>query len=384
VGPGRKPECGMCGAKLPAGAARCHVCGAPIHPEHQQRRCPNCGTPAAQRAKTCLMCDAPLDRVSLRGGRANTSWPWLVAVALVVVLVVVGLNYWRNQSPSASAVPSATPSATYTPRPARIAMPSATPTQTPPPAPSPTPIIHEVQSGETVSYIASYYGTTIDGILEANGLDENTARMLRPGQALVIPSIGPVGGPLPGGRAQPIQVIHEVKSGETLISIAIDYDTTVDAILNANDLASRDLIYVGQQLIVPIMPASATATITPTATTSSTPGPPYAAPELLSPSDGAVFRGEDALIMLTWASVGILREDQVYLIEVETPAQITPITYSTQGTSWRLPGELRPTGRRRGITWRVTVVRRPNPGSTEPLEWEPISLPSDTRHFVWW
>jgi len=314
------------------------------------------------------------------------SWLWVAAVAMVVALTVVGLSYWRRQSQPAAAVPTATPTVADVPKPtqARVAMPTSALTATPSPAPSPTPIIHEVQSGETLIYIASYYGTTYETIMEANGLDEDSARLLRPGQELIIPSTGPVGGRVPGATAQPPQVIHEVQSGETLISIATDYDTTVEAILDANDLDSPDLIYVGQQILVPLMPPTMTPTLTPPPTPSSTPGPPYPAPQSLHPGDAAVFQGQDAVVLLSWTSVTILGEDQAYLVELETPGQITPITYTTQGTSWRLPAELRPSGRRRAMTWRVTVVQRANSPSEDPPEWEPLSLPSETRHFVWW
>ena len=380
--PGLEPECGNCGARLPSGATRCHVCGAPTGEETQQRRCPNCGAPAAQQAQTCFMCDAALDQVSVRNGLASVSWLWIGAVALIVALIVVGWNTWRNQSQPVAAGPSRTPTIASTPTPTRTAAAIATLTRTSSPAPSPTPIFHEIQSGETLIYIASYYGAAVDEIMEANELDETSARMLQPGQKLLIPSTGPVGGPMPNAAAPP-QVVHEVESGETLISIAIDYDTTVEAIMDANDLDSPDLIYEGQQLLVPLMPPTATLTLTPTPTPSSTPGPPYPAPHLLTPSDGAVFEGEEATIVLSWTSVAILQKDQVYLVELETPAQVMPITHTTQSTSWRLPPELWPTGRRRAMTWRVIVVQRTNTTSEALPEWEPVSLPSETRHFVW-
>jgi len=327
------------------------------------------------------MCDAAFDHVSVRNGLASVSWLWVGAVALIVALVVVGLNYWRNQPQPVAVVSTATPTAAHTLTPMRTATTALAPTSAP--VASPTPLFHEVQSGETLIYIASYYGTAVDELMQANELDETSARMLLPGQRLLIPSTGPVGGPGPNAAAPPRQVIHEVKSGETLISIAIDYDTTVEAIMDASDLDSPDLIYEGQQFIVPLMPSTATPTLTPMPTPSSTPGPPYAAPHLLSPSDGALFQGEEAVILLSWTSVAILREDQAYLVELETPAQVMPITYATQSTSWRLPSELRPTGRRRTMTWRVPVVQRTNSTSDALPKWEPVSLPSDTRHVVW-
>jgi hypothetical protein len=174
-----------------------------------------------------------------------------------------------------------------------------------------------------------------------------------------------------------------VESGETLSSIADEYDTNVEAILAANELDSPDLIYVGQELVVPLMPPTATPTPSPTPTPTTTPSPPYPAPDLLSPAEGAVLEGEDAVILLTWTSVGILRDNQAYLVELETPARITPVTYTTQGTSWRLPSDLWPTGRRRTLTWRVTVVQQTGPPEVGPAAWEPLSPPTRTRHFEW-
>jgi LysM repeat protein len=380
---GVEPECLNCGARLPAGATRCPVCGTWTHTQPQQRRCPNCGTPAAQQAQDCLMCGASLEEVSLTDGLANVSWPWVTAVALIVALVGAGWSYWTNQNETVAAVPSATPSATSTSTPWLLAAEAtATATGTPSPVPTPTPIVHEIQAGETVYYIASYYGTSPEAILEANGLDENSARLLRVGQKLTIPSSGAVGGPVPGRARQAPRVIHEVKSGETLITIASDFGTTVEAIMGANDLDSPDLIYEGQNLIVPLMPPTATPTLTPTATPSSTPGPPYPAPDLLSPPNSIIFQGADAIIVLSWTSVGILRENQAYLVELETPAHADPIRYTTQATAWRLPLDLRPTGRRRGLSWRVTVVEQ-SASDPDVSAWEPISLPSETRHFVW-
>jgi LysM repeat protein len=380
---GAKPECLNCGARLPAGTTRCPVCGTWTNMQPQQRHCPNCGTPAAQQAHDCLMCGASLEDMVLGDSLASVSWPWVAAVALIAALIGVGWSYWTNQNETAAAVPSATPRVTFTPTRLLVAVvATATATGTPSPVPTPTPIVHEIRAGETVYYIASYYGASPEAILEANGLDENSARLLRVGQKLIIPSSGAVGGPVPGSAPQARRVIHEVESGETLITIANEYGTTVEGILGANNLDSPDLIYVGQNLIVPLMPPTATATLTATATPSSTPGPPYPAPDLLSPPNSVIVQVGDAPVVLSWTSVGILRENQAYLVELETPARLEPITYTTQATVWRLPLDLRPTGRRRGLSWRVTVVQHPATGP-EVSGWEPISLPSETRHFVW-
>jgi len=56
-----------------------------------------------------------------------------------------------------------------------------------------------------------------------------------------------------GGPGQPL--IHVVQRGETLFSIARRYQTSVDAITHANGIADPMRIYIGQQLLVPGVPA---------------------------------------------------------------------------------------------------------------------------------
>jgi LysM repeat protein len=98
---------------------------------------------------------------------------------------------------------------------------------------------HVVQWGETLSLIASRYGVTVEAILAANGLaDPNFVYV---GQRLVIPTSGAAS--QSGG--------HVVAAGETLTSIALRYGTSVAALAAANGLRETDFIYVGQVLIIP-------------------------------------------------------------------------------------------------------------------------------------
>jgi uncharacterized protein YkwD len=111
-----------------------------------------------------------------------------------------------------------------------------------------------------VYQLAARYGTSWGAILQANGLDEQSARHLDIGQELVIP-IGPAAG---GGNASALQVVHQVQAGEVLITIAQDYGTTVEAIAAANGLGDGELILAGQELIVPLPPGRSAAPFTPT------------------------------------------------------------------------------------------------------------------------
>ena len=96
-------------------------------------------------------------------------------------------------TPTKSLVPTFTSTATHTP----TATPTntATPTDTPPPTPtatytptaSPTPpyITYVVQAGDTLSSIAIRFGTTVQAIMELNGL---TSTIVNVGMQLLIPT----------------------------------------------------------------------------------------------------------------------------------------------------------------------------------------------------
>ena len=51
---------------------------------------------------------------------------------------------------------------------------------------------------------------------------------------------------------QPEPLIYEVKSGDTLVSIALQYDVTVEEIAQASGLTNVDVLDVGQRLVIPI------------------------------------------------------------------------------------------------------------------------------------
>ncbi len=74
--------------------------------------------------------------------------------------------------------------------------------------------------------------------------------LIHPGQRLIIPSASRT--PEPTTREQ----VHVVQRGETLYRIAQFYGTTVQALVAANNLANPNLIHWGQKLIIPSAMAS--------------------------------------------------------------------------------------------------------------------------------
>jgi LysM repeat protein len=107
---------------------------------------------------------------------------------------------------------------------------------------------HTVRRGETLSSIAARYGTTVQAIVQANGLAN--ANTIYAGQRLIIPGAGSSGPTQSGASQSGSSRAYTVQRGDTLFAIATRHGTTVAAIMQANGLGSY-LIYAGQRLIIP-------------------------------------------------------------------------------------------------------------------------------------
>lgn len=116
--------------------------------------------------------------------------------------------------------------------------PTATARLAVPTSPAPTKdVYHTVQPGENLFRIALRYGTTVEAIVAANHLlDQSSVQV---GQELLIPA-GPSAG----------KVTYVVQPGDTLYSIARRFDTTVETLAALNGIGPSHTIAVGQVLIV--------------------------------------------------------------------------------------------------------------------------------------
>lgn len=99
---------------------------------------------------------------------------------------------------------------------------------------------YTIQSGDTLYSIAKKYETTVDKIKQLNNLTTNTLSI---GQVLKIPSTQIVEIPT-------TTITYTVKPGDTLYSIAREYNTTINNIKEKNNLTSN-LLIVGQNLLLP-------------------------------------------------------------------------------------------------------------------------------------
>lgn len=167
--------------------------------------------------------------------------------------------------PTQTVVPTETPIPTETPTPL--------PTDTPAPTNTPLPPSYTVQQGDTALAIAGKLGVTLADLLAYNGMTEREAALLSVGQVLRVP-----GGVVTADTAAGERT-YVVRDGDTLVQIARVNNSTVAAIMTANNMTQADVFALrpGQTLVIPAPtpePAVATAAALATASAAATASAP--------------------------------------------------------------------------------------------------------------
>lgn len=125
---------------------------------------------------------------------------------------------------------------------------SSTPQPTPSPQPVPQPVpqtsgtTYTVKKGDTLSGIASKYGTTYQKIAADNGI--NNPNLIYPGQVLKI------NGGSSSSSTNSTKQYYTVQKGDNLTKIANKYGTTVNQLVAWNGISNPNLIYPGQKIRV--------------------------------------------------------------------------------------------------------------------------------------
>ncbi|MDF2839784.1 MAG: polysaccharide deacetylase [Clostridia bacterium] len=96
---------------------------------------------------------------------------------------------------------------------------------------------YSVRSGDTLYKIASAFKTSIEYLAKLNNLNPPYALMV--GQSLIVPNVN-IG-----------YLEHVIKPGDTLYKIALMYNITIQDIVQANNLANVNYLYIGQILKIP-------------------------------------------------------------------------------------------------------------------------------------
>jgi LysM repeat protein len=333
------------------------------------------------------MCGYDLRKQPQRGRRI--SW---VDVVLVLAVLAVLVFWWRVGTESAAenttddAVQAILPTSvplldpTATPEPTPTAPPTATPSQF---VTTPVEVKHTVQSGDTLLSIALDYGVTVEEIQQANNL---TGVLIRVGDELIIP--GQLADAVSALAGPASDFSYIVVEGDTLVSIALRFGSSVQDIQTANSLGADALIRPGDRLTIPVRGAPPEALQpTPAAPAPAAEGataPIYNQPQLISPSQGAtIVRTEP--VLLQWASVGVLQPNEWYVLQVlprGPQSRVFPTVWTKQ-TSHRIGVELAPdAGQLAEYDWLVSIVQVTSVADGRP-SLAAASPPSEVRRFVW-
>jgi membrane-bound lytic murein transglycosylase D len=122
---------------------------------------------------------------------------------------------------------------------------------------------HEVKRGDTMSRVASHYSVTVDAIRGANSLSSNH---LAVGQNLLIPvsanklvtaeppayikALNTGVKPASAATGERVKIVHRVRAGESLWSIARKYRVYVNQLREWNLLEENDALRLGQRLSI--------------------------------------------------------------------------------------------------------------------------------------
>lgn len=327
--------------------------------------------------------------------RQRVSWvDALLVVAVLAVLVV----WWRIASqprpetadaPGVAAImPGDVPLATATEVPTLAPEAEESPTPTPIPTASAGGVIrHTVRQGETLLAIAIQYNVTVEEIQAANNI---TGVLIRVGDELIIPvQLPSVEGTADStAEAEPSTVAsrfeYTVAPGDTVVSIAARFGSSVDAILLANGLSNDAFIRPGDVLLIPVSEVPAEVLVTGPSEDAPANPPFYDEPRLIGPADDGVIARTEA-VLLRWVGVDTLAPNEWYVLliyPISGSARSVPSIW-TKATSFRLDGDLAPgVGEDATYVWQVSVVRV-KPGSGSQYALEPASPPSALRSFIW-
>ena len=363
--------------------------------------CPTCGTRLSENATRCLVCGTELtSKAAAKSKKADAmqtsrmpeitlSLPAALGALVIILLIGAAVVYFGIQSTGRiqdpTVVPSPTTTTTITPTATETLAPTLIPTETPLP-----PFEYTIRQNETCGGIAASFHISVQSLIVLNNLDSRCT--LSVGAVLKVPYPTPTPAPppteIPNEATQTAQAcekaVYTVQTNDTLSTISANYNVPMDAIKFYNGL-STDTVFVGSQIVIPLCARFATPGPTPTATLP----PPYAAPSLLLPANGASFTLANDVVTLQWASIGTLRDNEKYQVIVEDQTSINLgqtkriIEYVTD-TKFIVPTSFRPNDNLAHVfVWWVTTVRQNGVDDQGQSVYVSAGAISEKRNFAW-
>ncbi|MBN1565630.1 MAG: LysM peptidoglycan-binding domain-containing protein, partial [Anaerolineae bacterium] len=268
--------------------------------------------------------------------------------------------------------------------------PSATPTATS----TPGPYEHVIRAGDTCIGIVYEYGhldLAVIGVMEDLNNMRDCGSLPGPGNVILVPR--PTATPTPFGmdltqtviatNAPPMITLeagasfsvqkYTVQADDTLSSVAILHDSSLRQICELNPLPdglncggcewqsencccpNPPLLSQGQEINVPAPPPTATPTPTLTGSETPTATPTHDAPWPVYPAAGSEVIGP---VRLAWLTVGLLSDDEHYLVLVTDETTGTTFNAATRQLSFEIPSDyLLVDGQAHTFAWQVVVVR---------------------------
>lgn len=327
------------------------------------------------------------------------------------------INPLPEQSPTSTLTPTVeaigTPTASPTAPPTSVAVVIVTSTETPPPPPTeiipptetPGPWEYVIQSGDTLLTIIQrdpfnyFTADVIDAIVQLNDNIPNADSLPAPGSTILIPR--PTIAPTDIGFDATAEVLatqgiemrdnvllpnwaivgnYEIETGDTIVGIITRFNMTLEQFSQLNrsvnftgcnfDLPSggdncNPFIREGQAVNVMLPTPTLTLTPTPSGQEPPTLTPTYGAPMVVSPVNGSITSGA---VTLQWVSTGVLKRDEVYLVQVNDLTAGQVWSGVTRETRLRLPDSLIPfDGIAHDIEWTITIGNRQASGEVMPL-----------------
>jgi LysM repeat protein len=370
----------------------------------QTKLCPVCGTRLAESATRCVVCGSEfsatpkqkrkMEKAVQPARMPSVTFSLPVAMGLLAAFLVLGAGgvYFSLKTTNKIIVPTITPTITTTPTltltPTETLVPTETSTITPEP-----PQDYTVQTGDTCGSIALLFNSNVQAIIALNHLNSGCTN-LQVGQSLKVPK--PTATPPPPAtatleagaatRAACEVVEYTVQSGDSLSSIAKNYNVSMQAIKDWNGLSTNNVI-LDTVVKIPLCQRAPTAGPTPTPTNP----PPYPAPNLLLPADGAQFTSSNDSVVLQWASIGTLRDNERYEVTVldVTDLNVTSgsqrkVVEYVSDTKYIVPMSFRPQDNgAHTIRWWVTTVRQTGSDDQGNPIWSPAGTASVWRDYSW-
>ena len=364
--------CPTCGTRLSESATRCLVCGTELTAKAATKsKKGETGMQASRMPEVTLSLPAALGALALI---------LLIGASSVYFSLRAGIGGQTITEPTAEG--TATVTATITLPPTETQPPTAIPTETPLP-----PFDYTVRAGDTCGGIAVAFGVSVQSLVTLNNLPATC--IISEGQPLKIPyptsTPAPPPTEIPNEATQTAQacekVPYTVQENDSLSSISFNYNVPQDAIKFYNGL-STDAVFLGQTILIPLCERFATPGPTPTATLP----PPYQAPNLLLPADGAAFTLANDVVTLQWASIGTLRDNEAYQVVVVdvTSGQGRRITEYVSDTKFIVPTSFRPNDNLpHVIRWWITTVRQNGVDEQGQPVYESAGSISEKRDFSW-